>query len=156
MVFLNNGKIMYNDIYEMYYYLFNEIGLAVNNQNQYLIDSDTGVPIKYKDKFIKVSVNGQPVYAGKNDVIFEPQTNYNIVVCLLGYYLDKEANRIRFIGQGVEESPDKEKQRLVIRTNMGDIMSDFYKNIYLCFIDSIFKLADSDSDLSNFDIVEEK
>ena len=52
MNFLPNGKMIFDDIYEMYFQLFAEIGLGIN-QNQYLYDQDSMIVLKYKDKYIK-------------------------------------------------------------------------------------------------------
>ena len=47
--------IVYETKEEMYYNMFLEIGLFVNQQG-YLQDTDTNITIRYKDKFIKVSL----------------------------------------------------------------------------------------------------
>lgn len=162
MNFLANGKIVFNDIYEMFYHLFTEIGLSING-NQYLYDQDTGIELKYKDKYIKATVQPIPIYAGRNDIVFDPIKNYNLMVSILGYYIDKESqnpngDNIGFIAQYIEEipngssDPDKRRQRVVLKTNKGEIRSQFYNNIYLGYIEIIFILSDNFiPDLSNFD-----
>lgn len=160
MKILANGKTMYDDIYELYYNLFNEIGLSINSDN-YLYDQDTMEILKYKEKFIKAFVDSTSVYAGKYDVIFNPAKYYKIMVAIFGYYIDKESKNLNgdtigYITQFLEENETRDKQRLVVRTSIrGDIISDYYYNLFLGYIDCIFKLAGEDVDLSNFDIVEE-
>lgn len=156
MKFLQDGRVMFDDMYEMFYHLFTEIGLSINN-NQYLYDQDTGIELKYKDKYIKSTVVPIPIYAGKNDIVFDPVKNYNLMVSLLGYFIDKEANnpegdRIQFIAQYIEDDQNREKQRVVIKTRNGDFASNFYRNIYLGYIEIIFILADNFiPNLVNFD-----
>lgn len=158
MYFSPQGKMMFNDIFEMYYHLFTEIGLAVNSSN-YLYDQDNGSLLKFKDKYIKATVVPVEIYAGKNDILFEPARNYNLMVSILGYYIDKETNNpdcnFRFIAQFIEdEGGDSNKQRVVVKTDRGDIPSHFYFNIYLGYIETIFNLSGNfDVDLSNFDVI---
>lgn len=152
-----NGKIMFDDMYELYYHLFLEIGLSINGNN-YLYDQDTEIPLMYKDKYIKATTFPVPIYAGRNDIVFDPSQNYNLMVSILGYYIDKESNsdsgdNIGFIAQYIEDN-DIEMQRVVVKTKNGDYASQFYHNIFLGYIEIIFLLAHSfNVDLSNFDLV---
>jgi hypothetical protein len=159
-----NGKMFFNDLKEMYYNLFIEIGLSINNDN-YIYDQDTGIVLKYKDKYMKLSFNNE-VYAGRNDIVFDPSTNYNLMVMLFGYYMEKEAangNDIGYIAQFTEEEfkrtkdqKERYRQRAVVRTRTGDICSNYYYNLYLALIDVIFIISGSlNYDLSNFDILPE-
>lgn len=156
MHFLPNGDMQFEDIYEMYYYLFSEIGLAIN-QSQYLYDMDTGIVLKYKDKYIKATTIPQSIYAGKNDVVFEPEKNYNLMVTMLGYYIDKEAqqndNDIGFVAQFTEYDDAGEQQRVVIKTNkLGTIYSRYYHTLYLGYLECIFILSgNTHVNLYNFD-----
>lgn len=151
MNFTGNGFVIFDDIYEMYYNLFTTIGLAVN-QNQYLYDQDNGNIIRFKDKYIKATVQPVTIYAGRNDILFEPARNYQLIIALLGYYIDKNAEEIGFIAQYIDEDKVMEKQRLCIKTKKGLVQSHFYKNIYLGYIECIFILSgDYMVDLSNFD-----
>lgn len=152
MQFLINGRVKFDDIYELYYNLFTTIGLGIN-QNSYLYDQDTGTMICLKDKFIKASVQPVTIYAGKNDIIFAPDQNYQLMVCLLGYYLDKNPE-LSFIAQYIEDDNKREKQRVCVKTHNGVVESNFYSNIYLGYIECIFILSGGFiPDLSNFDIV---
>lgn len=156
MNFLANGKMSFTDIYEMYYHLFTTIGLSINS-NGYLYDQDTCELLKYKDCYIKATVHPVPIYAGRHDIVFEPMKNYNLMVSMLGYFIDKESNsddgdNIGFIAQYIEETPDREKQRVVVKTHKGLFASQYYTNIYLGYIEVIFALSGNFiPDLSNFD-----
>lgn len=160
-----NGKMFFNDTMEMYYNLFLEIGLSINNE-QYIYDQDTGIVLKFKDKRIKMSFSNT-VYGSNNDIIFDPSTNYDLMVKLFGYYIEKETsngNDIGYVAHFTEEEagrvfvPDGErfKQRLVIKTKNGDIGTNYYYNLYLSYIEAIFIISGNTGyDLSNFDILPE-
>ena len=155
------GKIAYNTIGELNYNLFMTIGLAIN-ADQHLYDQDTMKELNFNGKYIKASINDIPVYAGRNDVVFEPSRNYKLMATLFGYYIDKETNseegdKVGFISQGNEDSKDREFHRLFVDTKRyGRVESDWYQNGYLGFIDCIFKLDGQNIDLHNFDIREER
>ena len=157
MQILANGTKMYDDIHEVFYDLFMEIGLAVD-QNQYIYDQDTMQHIIFKDKYLKVSMCGEPVYPGRNDIAFEPQGNYSLMSTLFGYYLDKAQKSEDgdiiggYIAHYIDDNEDKTKQRVVVRSaTRGDISSNYYYNIHLAFIDCIFRIAGYSVDLSNID-----
>ena len=156
MNFLPNGVTIVDDIFEMNYNLFNEIGLKVNMQG-YLQDEDTGIVLQYKEKYIKATVTPVEIYAGKTDIIFDPATNYHLMATLFGYYLDKmrnseEGDKIGYIAQYIEDENElREKQRVVVKTRNGEYGSRFYYNVYLGFVECIFGLSGSLVDLTNLD-----
>ena len=158
MNYYANGTVGFDNIYDMYYDLFSEIGLGINAQ-QYLYDQDTQVTIMFKEKYIKASINGQPIYAGRNDVVFEPAKNYTLMARLFEYYLDKcqqsdDGDMLEgYIAHYIDDDETKEKQRVVVKTvGRGEISSSYYFNIYLAYIDCLFKIAGYNANLSNFDI----
>lgn len=158
MNYYANGTIGFDNIYDMYYDLFSEIGLGINAQ-QYLYDQDTQVTITFKEKYIKASINGQPIYAGRNDIVFEPAKNYTLMARLFEYYLDKcqqsdDGDLLEgYIAHYIDDDETKEKQRVVVKTvGRGEISSNYYFNIYLAYIDCLFKIAGYNANLTNFDI----
>lgn len=158
MIYYANGTVGFENIWDMYYDLFSEIGLGINNQ-QYLYDQDTQVTITFKEKYIKASINGQPVYAGRNDIVFEPAKNYTLMARLFEYYLDKcqqsdDGDQLQgYIAHYIDDDEAKEKQRVVVKTmGRGEISSNYYFNIYLAYIDCLFKIAGYNAILTNFDI----
>lgn len=159
MMYAPNGAIWFNNIYELYYDLFNEIGLNIG-PNQYLYDQDTQTQIKFKDKYIKASIDGSPIYAGRNDIVFDPAKNYSLISRLFEYYLEKAQNSDDgdiiqgYVAHYIDDNPEKDKQRVVVKTiGRGEISSNYYYNIYLAYMDCIFKIAGYRLiDLSNFDI----
>lgn len=162
MNYLANGTVVFDSLDDLYYELFNEIGLAVGATDQYLYDQDTGIQLRFKEKFIKASINGQPIYQGKNDIAFDPQKNYSLMNTLFGYYLQKCQNSEDgdmlqgYIAHFIDDNPERDKQQVVVKTQgRGNIASSFYSNIFLAYIDCIFRIAGYIPDLSNFDIVYE-
>jgi hypothetical protein len=149
----NLGEIVFNDRPEMFYHMFDEIGLDINREG-YLYDIDNRNIIKFKDKNIKTTqYPGVPVYCGNNDIVFEPLTNYNLMISLFGYYIDTQCPPDFFIAQYIEDDETNTLQRVVIKTINGDIYSPFYNNIYLGYCYCIFALSDQNVNLDNFDIV---
>jgi hypothetical protein len=157
MQLLSNGFKVYDSLGELYYDLFTEIGLAIG-PDQYLYDQDTRQPLVFKEKYIKASITGEPVYPGRNDIVFDPAGNYALISTLFGYYLDKairseDGDMVGgYIAHYIDDDDEKMKQRVVVRSSTrGDISSAYYYNIYLAYIDCIFKVAGDNVDLSNFD-----
>ena len=150
--------IIYDTKEEMYYNLFLEMGLFVNQQG-YLQDQDTGIVIRYKDKFIKVSLNPNiPVYTGKTDIEFDPKKNFNLMATLMGYYIDKREHGeepIGYISQGIYDKKEEMLHSVFIKSQTGLYESDLYHNSYLGFIDCIFRMGGILTDLHPFDIIEE-
>lgn len=158
-MFLNNqGKVVYNDYGELIYHVLLDIGLSVNREG-YIFDDDSRLYLQFKNKYIKTSINNVAVYAGKTDIIFDPIRNYRMMEYLFGYFLEKEksfGNNMDIIAHFTEEITDEKgtkMRRVGIRTNIGNIYSNFYKNIYLGFIEMIFRLSDdNEAELQPFDI----
>ncbi len=147
----------FSSIPELYFDLFNEMGFGLRS-NGYLYDQDTDNFLTYDNLYIKASLNGQEIYAGNNEVIFDPAHNYKLINTLFGYFLDKcQQSEDGDILQGFRayytEDDINKKQRVVVKTvGRGEISSKWYWGIYLSFIDCIFAINGYDVDLSNFDI----
>ena len=160
MQFGNNGKMVFSTIEELFSDLFMEIGLAVKNNYVYLQGGDF---LKCGDKFIKVSLDGSPVYPGRNDIMFDPANNYALISFLFGFYLDccqdsDDGDLLQgYIAHYVFDDETRTKQQVVVKTaGRGEIASKFYYNVYLGYIECIFLISGSEVDLSNFDIPKEK
>lgn len=156
MQFGPNGAMVFSTIEELYSDLFMEIGLAVKNQYVYLQDGDF---LKCGDKFLKISLDGSPAYPGRNDVMFDLSCNYALCTYIFGFYLDQCQNSDDgdllqgYIAHYIDDDEAREKQCIVIKTQgRGNIISAFYYNIYLAYIDAIFRIAGYNVDLTNFDI----
>jgi len=151
---------IYDNINEAFYNLFLEIGLFIN-QNGYLQDQDTGIVIRFKDKFIKASLNENvPVYTGKTDIAFEPAHNFTLMQNLMGYYIDKREagdEPIHYGSQGIYDVKDTMEHQVFVKTTDGLVYESLlYHNTYLAFMDCVFRLGGNNVDLHNLDIWEER
>lgn len=161
MMYLPDGSIKFTDINDLMINYLSEMGLAVD-ANQYLYDQETGTILQYREKSIKVSINGIPAYAGQNDIVFDPYHNYGIVNTLFGMYIDRcqdtdDGDILQgYISHGVEDVPTREhdRQRVVVKTmGRGEIASNYYKAIFLAFADCTFKVGGYNVNLQEFDVV---
>ena len=153
MIMNSNFEMEFDDRPEMFYSMFNEIGIDIDH-NGYLYDEDSRSPIKFKDKNIKTTKFADEVVYCDNriDILFEPLENYHLMICLFGYFINKQFPLDCYVAQFIEDNPDKTKQRVVVRTSNGDIFSPFYKNIYLGYCYLIFAMTDQKVNLDKFDI----
>ena len=152
MNILPNGLVQFEDLGEMWYNLFLELGLALD-ANGYLYDTDTHIQIRFKDKLIKADVRNATLYTGKADIVFDPANNYFLMATIMGYYLDKYGEP-NFTAYYIEDNEAKDKQRLTVKYNDGrEVYSQFYNNVYLAFVETIFRMTDMYVDLSGFDIL---
>ena len=159
MVVLSNGKTQFSDIWELNFYLFTEIGLALDNNNS-LYDQDTGIVLRYEDKYIKSSVNfGEIVYAGKDDIVFDI-VNFKLINTLFGYFIEKFSsdpdNNFEFVASFTDKVGEDKIQANVKYNKFSVISSLPYYNMYLCLIELIFSInGNFEVDLSNFDMPKE-
>lgn len=159
MIRFPNGSIAFNNFNELLYDYFIEMDLMIG-PDQYVRYAGTNHILQFKGKLIKASYNGQPVYGGLNDVVFDPIHNYGMISTLFGLYLDMCQNSEDgdilqgYIAHYVEDNQMKDKQRVTVKTNgRGEISSNYYKNVFLAYMDCTFKISGYPNvDLSNFDI----
>ncbi|MBR6289468.1 MAG: hypothetical protein IKR19_09035 [Acholeplasmatales bacterium] len=163
MFYTPNG-IGFTDLNDLMINYLSEMGLSVD-QGQYLVDQETGNILKYKEKNIKVSINGIPAYAGLTDIVFDPFHNYGIVSNLFGLFIDRSQDTDDgdilqgYIAHGVEDGKGEnaDKQRVAVKTmGRGEIASNYYRSVFLAFADCTFRISGYNVDLSAFDIIEEK
>ena len=158
----NTGQLvtMYDNLQELYYNLFFELGVFVN-ESGYIQDSDTNIQLKFRDMYIKVSLNDMnEAYAGKTEILFDPPHNFALASNLMGFYIDKREhsdNPVNYLSQGIVDRmfpDDIMRHQVFVKTGNGEYESNFYRNSYLCFIDCIFRMGGSVVDLSNLDLLE--
>lgn len=156
MTILSDGSFQFNSMGEMYHNLFMMIGLGING-NQYLYDQDSGNILKFKDKYIKASIDdSMPLYAGMTDIVFEPARNYALTNNIVGYYIDKESNsedgdRIGYISLGIEDKDVEWHSAIVQTKKKGTIQTRFYRQAYLALLEVIFDLEGVKVDFTNLD-----
>ena len=159
--------IQFKDEFDLVYHLFLEMDLDTD-ENDYVFDRETLSPLAFNGKRIKASGTPKPLYAGRDDILFDIY-NFNMIKMLFGYIINKAIQdpdiNLQYIADYIEDEPrkrifkeDRLKQRLGLRTaDKGDIYSEYYYNICLAYIDMIFKIYDNlNPDLSNFDIIQLK
>lgn len=162
-----NKKSMFDTKGELYYHMIVEMGLGIDNQ-QHLYNQNTGDRLTWRDRFIKCDVNDQPVYAGKNEVIFSLDENFSLFMNMYSYFLDSltqdEDSDIVVVAHYSDYNEDTNLTRVSVKYNNKDgtemgkvIQTSLYYDPWLCYVESIFLLNGNDGfDLHNFDHVRER
>lgn len=157
MTINNLGMTMYDDVYELNYFLLISMGFYTDPYG-YVYNSDTRDPIMINGKRLKASTSpNNIVYAGNGDIILDTLRNVNLVTTLLGYVVDMKivTEGFNFMSQYITETPDRSKSSLTIKMNAFEsITTNSYCNRALKFVDMIITLAGNCVDLSNFDEME--
>lgn len=167
MKILPNGKTQLDSKGELYYHMILEMGLGIDNL-QHIYDQSTGNTLSWKDHYIKCAVNDQPVYAGKDEVVFTIDENFQLFMSIYAHYLDNLANDpdsdIIVVAHYIDFDEALQKNKLHIKFNSKDgsvtgglITSDYYSDSWLCYIESIFLLnGNFGFDFHNFDQIRER
>lgn len=163
MQYLVNGEIGFNNFYEMIYDFCIENSIGIDKNTQYMYDQESGNIIQFKGQNIKASIDPNiPVYAGMNEIVFDPIHNFALMSTLFGRYLDLCANSEEgdmlqgYIAHCIEDDKVTHQQKVIVKTRgRGDISSEFYNNVFLAFIDITFRIAGYTPNIRNFDIVYE-
>jgi hypothetical protein len=154
MVFLSNGVMQFDDVYDLIYNLLNTIGLSIDN-NGYIYDQESKVHIQIHGCKLKASVDPRiPCYAGQGEVVFDILNNIRLVTTMLGYCIDKETalNGFRCISQFPEEIPESRMTAMTLKmADQTNRTTLFYNNKCLKFIHAMFLVYDENVDLTNFD-----
>ena len=162
MIITPEGKTMFSSKGELYYHLLLEMGLGINNQ-QHIYDQNTEDVLAWKDKYIKCAIDDQPIYAGKDEVIFSIDENFNLMTNMFAHFLDTlekdEDSNITVVAHFVTYVEEQNKSYMTIKYNTKDgmltnqiITGPFFSDPWLCYIDAIFRLNGNNGfDLSNFD-----
>ena len=162
MKILPNGKTVLETKGELYYHILLEMGLGMD-KNQHIYDQTTGNPLLWKDKFIKCNVTDNPMYAGKDEVIFSIDENFQLFMNMYAHFLDNLSNdedsNIVVIAHYIDYNEDLNKNVLNIKFNTKDgvktgamMNTEMYSDPWLCYIESIFLLNNNIGfDFHNFD-----
>lgn len=162
-----NGKMMFDTKGELYYHLLLEMGLGLD-RNCHLYDQTSGDTLVWRDKYIKCDTNDQPIYAGKDEVIFTIDENFQLFMNLYSHFLENlnndEDSNIHVVAHYIDFHEDINKSTLTVKYDLKDgsvtgavITTDFYSDSWLCYIESIFLLNGNNGfDLHNFDQEREK
>ena len=141
MILLDNGLMMFDDIYELTYNLLNAIGLVIN-PNGYLYDTDSNIPC----------------FAGQGEVVFDILNNVRLVTTMLGYVIDKETmlNGFSSLSHYIDDEPTTYRSALCIKMTDQTVKSTlYYTNKCLKYIHGIFLVYEDQFPpicLNNFDV----
>ena len=123
MQITSDGKTQLSTKGELYYHLLLEMGLALDKLN-HLYDQNTGDTLAWKDKYIKCSVDDQPIYAGKDEIIFSLDENFQLFMNLYAHFLDTLAadpdNNIVVVSYYIDYDENLNKSKLSIKYNTKD------------------------------------
>lgn len=131
--------------------IMQEVGLETTSDN-YVIDQDTGDMLNFKGKNIKFSMDGN-VPLSKNDILFDPLENSNMMSQLFTYYTNKlDAQDDRYINVIYSTQQDRYSKGTVSCKEGGRIIeSDEYYKDSLRYANLITKLNGEGEDFSELD-----
>ena len=154
----NCGNRYFDDPYEMTYNLLNAIGLSIDG-NGYVYDQDTRIHLLYQGKKIKASIDpNNPAYAGEGEITMDLIHDMKLANMILLYFIDKESNLgdLSIVSQFIEEVPNGKLTALGIKkTDGSSIITEYYTNKALKYIEAVFLLDGEKIYLHNFDSLEE-
>lgn len=121
--------------------------LQVDIHNNILVD-DNKKPILMDNKYIYYP--STLMYRDSNMIPFDPVMNKRLAQFLLQKYLTiyaSEHYEMEIVSFFISYSIcDNTKMSAVVRTTKGDIISNYYTNESLCWLDLLFKLDNQDRD----------
>lgn len=158
MILLDNGLMMFDDIYELTYNLLNAIGLVIN-PNGYLYDTDSNTIVQFQGRNIKATIDPNiPCFAGQGEVVFDILNNVRLVTTMLGYVIDKETmlNGFSSLSHYIDDEPTTYRSALCIKMTDQTVKSTlYYTNKCLKYIHGIFLVYEDQFPpicLNNFDV----
>ena len=167
MIITKEGKTMFSTKGELYYHILVEMGLGIN-KDQHVYDQLTGDLLSWRDRYIKCSIDDQPIYAGKDEVIFSIDENFQLFMNMYSHFLDTllrdEDSNIAVVAHYVDYDETSDKNRVCVKYNSKDgqlvgemLYTSYYMDPWLCYIESVFLLnGNGGFDFSNFDHIREK
>lgn len=129
-------------------FIIKEAGLELDNNN-HVIDQDTGMPIIIKNKYVKYN-NGPVSRLYPNEIEFDPLNNSYLANEICSNYINKlyEEGELNSIAYGIS---NKERNTEGVATCIADtnIVSDIYNLDSLKYIDLIAKINKTDTNSKN-------
>ena len=163
MQILPNGKTQLDSKSDLYYHMLIEMGLGLNRETNRIYDQNTGDTLVWKDKYIKCNITDQPMYAGKDEVIFSLDENFQLFMQIFAHFLstleNSEDSNIVVTAHYINHDETTNKFNLSIKFNSKDgtviggiINTSQYLDSWLCYVEAIFLLNDNPGfDFHNFD-----
>lgn len=156
-----DGFTIFDDIFELNYYLLTELELELK-PNGTIFDPRKNEIFSFNGMIIKASTDPNNIhYAGQGEIEFDILGNVRLITVLFGRYLErKQEEGMPFVSFYTEETSidDIKYSRLCVKHDTYNTTeSNYYHNKCLKFIDMIFLLdEDEQIELRNFDnIIEE-
>lgn len=131
-----------------------EIGLELD-QNENIIDQDTGEILYYDGKPMKFSFRPFCEVNENYSVYFNPMSNYKLMSMMFSYFLEKITMVQGLYFPVFYPTKDEEtlKTSLSVKNDNLLISTRFYSNILLAYLELICKINYKDGDFSEFDDV---
>ena len=156
------GKMQYEDIFELTYELLNELELTLTPDGK-IYDKTTNNILSFNGMIMKASTNPNEInYPGEGEIGFDIDSNVRIATTLFGNFLQRKIDSgMPFRSYSNEEKTDKDDNIMSNLTvkfdNDREISTDYYYNKCFKFIEMMFLLEDDHIDLHNLDkIIERK
>lgn len=153
---------VFDSIEELNYNLLNALEFSVL-PNGMIISPLAKQPIQFGGKVIIASIDQNNIhYAGEGEIVFDVIKNLKMVVTLFGLYLDKMRvlDDRDILSYYMDEQHDENQINHVNITvqfiDNSRISSNYYINKCLPYVDLMFKLAEEDVSITNFDITVEE
>lgn len=152
-----DGKTLYDDIFELNYYLLTELELEVTN-NGNIFDPKRNEILAFNGMIVKGSVNPNNInYAGQGEIEFNVLENVRLITTLFGRFIEQKQQEEGmpflswFSDEIIDDTELKFSNLTVKHDTYTSTVSDFYHNKCLKFIDMIFRLDGEIVELHNFD-----
>ncbi len=150
------GKTLFDDVYELTYYVLEELEYRLLPDGR-ILDYAKNEILAFNGLIIKASVSPNKInYAGQGEIVFDLLNNVRLTTVLFGRFLQKKINEgMPYVSHYPEEMIDETEikyNRLVVKHDTyTHTVSMFYHNKCLKFIDMIFLLDGESVELGNFD-----
>lgn len=150
------GKTQFDDVYELNYYVLEELDLQLLPDGK-ILDTITNEILSFNGMIIKGSVNPNRInYAGQCEIVLDLLNNVRMVTVLFGRFLERKmADGMPFVSHFHEEMVDDTDikfSRLVVKHDTyNSTITPYFHNKCLKFISMIFLLDGEDIELRNFD-----
>ena len=178
MTFTMDGKMVFDDIYDLTYNILNELSISLLPDGSLLYRNENNGEkklLQMDGKRIVASVDPNNIhYPGPMDINFDILNDIKMVMFIFGFYLEHEKGVGReggmpYLSHFPEEKiitfkpkkhrtlPDIELKftaQTIKLTSASSVTSSYYHNRCLRFIDLIFCLEEDPVDLTNFDYID--
>ena len=140
----NDNNIKFGDL------TLREIGLDIDQDN-HIIDEESGMPIMMKGKFLKYNY-GPVKRTTREEINYDPLNNPKLMNLLFGYYSSKlEAEGNSGIDIYASSIASEDKQVLKVKTGGDTLGSAPYHSESVRIMDIICQINESGEDVSEFD-----